>query len=241
MVHEDTKTRPPNHLGQEEGMKTENIARTIHAPLPLGDGRYSVRCIRATAEVWDKETTLWWPITGRWHEDAEIIEFPTWHFHVDWRFTTDNERAIAARSTRIILSKVITGSMIRPIGTHEPDETKTKGTRGTLPRAHPETWIRNEIRKIRKEQPEGWPNNTRWLEKLEEKYANAQLGGTNGWICPHRGANLETFAKPGTTTVQCPLHGLRWCTKTGKLAPQTKTNRRKEGRAGRTEDHANPK
>lgn len=37
------------------------------------------------------ERQSWWPILGPYHEDNEIIHFPDWHVHYDYRFLTDRQ------------------------------------------------------------------------------------------------------------------------------------------------------
>ena len=197
------------------------IARIIHAAEPLGNGRYHVPCVRVGSEdPWGREEVRWWPIQGRWHEDSEIIEFPLWHWHIDWRFVSSDERASAGSNSFLLPAKVITAAMIRPVGECGPDVDAVEGPEGSLPGAASALWLRHEIRTMAAEGAALWPHDTRWMKALEQRYANARLGGANGWICPHQGADLETVAGAGQDTVQCPLHGLRWCTRTGKLAPR---------------------
>ena len=163
----------------------------------------------------------WWPILGRLHEDAAIIEFPLWHFHIDWRFVDQAMREEAAARTVMLPAKVITTAMIRPIGERGPDPDAAEDGAGALPGAAVERWFRHEIRKTPEIESPEWPAHTMWLGALEARYAKARLGGPNGWTCPHRGADLSGLAHPEEDTVMCPLHGLRWCLRTGELVRRT--------------------
>ena len=210
-------------------MKT-NTAQTGYEAKPLGNGRYHVPCIRAES---NESGIAWWPIVGQWHEDGEIIGFPIWHFHIDWRFADETELKMAQNTSRQPLAEVITAGMIRPVGEYGRDDDTAenpteKDPTATLPNARRTMWLRYEVRQMRRQATVMWPATTWWFPKLEAKFANARLGGTNGWVCPHRAVDLESMVLPEATTVQCPLHGLRWCTKTRRLAPQTTSDKRKE-------------
>lgn len=207
-------------------MNVECIAHTAHRGEPTRNGRWRLACVRAAvSDAYGRHNIGWWPIIGRWHEDADIIGFAPWHWHVDWRFVDEAGRDAAGRAQRPLSAKVLTATMIRPIGEHRTDEAVGAGAPAALPNAAPEWWFRHELREPNENAPNGWPHTTMWLGALEERYAQAKLGRHNARICPHRGADLEGFALPGANTVTCPLHGLRWNIESGQLSPRTSTAR----------------
>ena len=131
----------------------------------------------------------------------------------------EQTRMVARKMIRIgagPIAKVIVADDIVPEGMGHWNGM-TIGASHALPE-HPETWFRHEVRTM----SEGlrWAN-TAWMRELERRYADAKLTGDNAMRCPHKGANLEGIEADADGTVECPLHGLRWCTRTGRLRPRT--------------------
>ena len=114
------------------------------------------------------------------------------------------------------IAKVIVADEIVPEGM-ERWRGVTLGESPILPE-QPKTWFRHEVRTMSKGLR--W-SNTAWMRELERRYANAKLTGENAMRCPHKGVNLEGVEADGDGTVECPLHGLRWCIRTGRLRPRT--------------------
>lgn len=207
----------------DAAMTREQIARHAHAARPR-DGRvWEVPCVRAanvganTAQGRWKEHVAWWPILGRLHQDTEIIGFPYWHFHIDWRFVSEALRTRTVGAGRVAQQVIVNRMMIRPVGDLEPSQAVREGPPGTLPAEAVELWFRTEVRAATCAQPPQWPHDTVWRKALEARYAHAKLAGAHGWTCPHQGADLSGLAHPEEDTVTCPLHGLTWCVHSGKL------------------------
>ena len=200
--------------------ETMPVEQHNHRARPYWDGRFVVPCVRARLETMElRDTVRWWPIIGRWHEDKQTIGFRWWHFHIDWRMVNEQTRMVAQEMLRIgagAIAKVIVADDIVPEGT-EHWNGMTIGTNQALPE-HPDTWFRYEARTM----SEGlrWPK-TRWIRELESRYSDARLTGDNAMRCPHKGADLEGIQTDADGTVECPLHGLRWCTRTGQMRPRT--------------------
>ena len=205
------------------------ITRTA-SPQPYEVGRfYQVPCVRA---VWLKMSfkPQWWPVLGPAHTDAEIIKFPYHHFHVDYRFLTKRQRqhADAHRVSSLnhtVFAYPITVSSVWPEGVTEEEFMARPERRelarglikgGVLPKMPPmdPTWYRTRRKRCSGEYP-AYPPTTTWLRELEEAYKDSRL--SESMVCPHRGADLSGFRPNDDGIVTCPLHGLKWHVRTGKL------------------------
>ena len=58
-------------------------------------------------------------------------------------------------------------------------------------------------------------NRTSWRLGLTAAYADYQL--IDGHIRPHQGTDLTGIVPDDDGVVTCPLHGLRWCARTGRI------------------------
>lgn len=152
----------------------------------------------------------WVPVLGPKHEDAEHLNFPDPHYHVDWRF-------IPAQQYRQTLSGRPSGSTLGTVLTNTegyyPGTVETELLRGTpvlkrrlCKRAMPIFPARPNI---------DWAR----LERAQAFVCNKLKPGN---ICPHRGIDLTPFIEPDGTAI-CPGHGLRWDTKTGDMLPRHAT------------------
>lgn len=149
---------------------------------------YSVLCAQSS-HFYPNGSLRLVPLLGPLHEDAEIINFPERHWHVDWRFVSqkawDHFSYLRSRLARPISENNVTGQL----------------TRHRL--------------KCKREMPI-FPDKSRvlWLEKLEESFQNNCL--KPGLICPHRGIPLAGCQVENSVVV-CPGHGLAWNIESGKL------------------------
>lgn len=141
-----------------------------------------------------------WPVIGPMHEDAEIINFPRSHFHIDWRFVPESDFRYALRfgKTFRVLSLVMTFGP----ETNNPDGVEPVTVRSRK-------CYRADI-----EFPVVF-----FTQPLELKYASSAL--KEGLICPHRGLPLTGMKPDADGNVVCPGHGLRWNVCTGKLVRRT--------------------
>lgn len=131
-----------------------------------------------------------WPIIGPRHEDTDFIGFEQDHWHVDVRFFDSRQWAFALRQPERPFQFVITAPT-SPLGL-----------------------VRLQCRRQWPAYPRHRP---RWLAALSSHFANHRLGEKR--VCPHRGADLSTFAPDADGCITCPLHGLRWNVETGCIVP----------------------
>ena len=173
----------------------------------------------------------WWPVIGKWHEDKEIVNFPWWHFHIDWRFVDKDVRIKAENRRRQgagAIAQVIVADAIVPEGETRWWGTDLEDRDGELLGA-PGRWFRHEVRTHNGRPALLWPTDTKWLQTLERRFAHTRLGGNNGYICPHRGANLDGIEPDEHGEIECPLHGLRWCATTGEARPRARQETSRKG------------
>lgn len=141
---------------------------------------------------------FWLPVVGPWHEDAEFVGFPYWHFHYDWRFMQsfliiDPERPIYNQA-RVATDKL------------DINPPKTQLRRRKMMRPMP------EFPAIERS---GDP--VRWIKPLETEFASHVLKCRP---CPHRGMSLDGLPIDAQGRVVCNGHGLRWNLNTGRISPR---------------------
>jgi hypothetical protein len=145
---------------------------------------------------WHGYRYIWLPVIGPKHEDAELINFPWQHYHLDWRFV----------SHRVFdwIASVRGPSFVYASPIQCPDAHGNKGI------AEGPVLKRMKCKRELPPFPTKAVEN-RWLPKLSAKYACAKL--VNG-ACPHRGIPVEAMIRDGDI-LTCPGHGLRWNAVTG--------------------------
>ena len=177
---------------------------------------YDVQVVRAN---WC-HTRADWPVLGPRHEDADHLNFPYYHWHIDGRFVSAD-----------LWRKVKTEGFIRsPLASSQLDAWIATMMLPVMQEPiHPsaawgpaETLGTQQLRLIRHSPPDIWSHprmaNFKLLgfARLKKAYRNARL--VNGTICPHRGADLRGINPDADGCVRCPLHALRWNLETGRLA-----------------------
>ena len=162
---------------------------------------YLVPCMYVDPEVRTSWMPVdgWVPIFGPRHSDAEELQFPVEHYHVDWRFVPEAAFKWACRPY-----------VPTPLG-QVLSKTDRSGLNGVpVPKR----------RKCRRPMPI-FPRVTlgesgmRW-KRLEQAMTKSCSRLKPGNICPHRGIDLTPYAAADGTAV-CPGHGLRWNLTTGQL------------------------
>ena len=140
-----------------------------------------------------------WPVIGPMHEDAEIINFPWEHYHIDWRF-------VPVRICRSVAVKWHSYGLagVYAIVLHARPEVHPKGLPAPVMKRM----------KCKMEFPEFPEHVARWLHELRKKYAGCKL--KPGMVCPHRGVPLASLPSVDGI-VTCPAHGLKWNVETGEL------------------------
>lgn len=142
----------------------------------------------------------WVPVIGPKHDDAEIVNFPWPHFHIDWRFVST--RLFEARS--VLRGQSFLYGM--PISCPDTYGRKVIEEGPTLKRM-----------KYKHRLPPYPTSCAPWLAALEKKYACSKL--TKG-LCPHRLIPVSAMIRDGDV-LTCPGHGLRWHAVTGELIPNS--------------------
>lgn len=173
---------------------------------------YNRLCIRACWPDGDSRPQ-WWPVHGPMHEDREFINFPHYHYHVDWRFLIRDQREKAIGPCRLpaIYNIPISAVML----SEDPRQTAMLSDR---PKDDP---LRPQYAQTKKRRYHGipWPSTeqiptARWYDKLAAAYRDQKL--KPGLVCPHRGAELAGIP-PQEGIIICPMHGLQWRADTGEL------------------------
>ena len=186
---------------------------------------YMVPCVRARLEGYLSETTQqvqWWPILGLWHEDEDIIEYGWYHWHIDWRFVTketsdETIKRLSYEDHNELLSKVILHDEIVPEGEDRYSTWPiTLQQDDRLPLTAVRKWFRYQIMIESGEPNLKWPDSP-WREDLEKAFDNTRMKMNGRLRCPHRGADLSAIEPDEHGVVECPLHGLKWCTRTGNM------------------------
>jgi hypothetical protein len=145
-----------------------------------------------------------WPVVGPLHEDVEFFGFRPHHYHVDLRFLTASQFKLATRSGwRRPLSSVMASD-----AEHAVAAQPLACLDLPIPRGRP-ALIRRRCRLSSREY--AFPNEPA-IQKLNEHYGSpaAPIRLCDGrLLCPHRKADLSTYAPDANGVVTCPLHGLR--------------------------------
>ena len=180
--------------------------------------KYRVPCIRAT---WLGIGPCWWPVNGPRHEDSEHLDFDEQHWHIDQRFIT---RAVwDGMHSRISGFRNVYGvplmlfsiaprghnSVNKEVNGEQPEECYLKYLNG-LPR---ETWFKR-LRRVYLREYEFEPMMENLRKKLRPGFEGTRLN-LDRRICPHKGADLSRIPDQDGV-IECPLHGLRFCTHTGE-------------------------
>lgn len=149
---------------------------------------YRVPCVKTNKPLWLLDAGYSVPVIGPAHEDSDVINFPEDHWHVDWRFVTNDFFEFHTRFRA------------------EPGGTVIS-VRNTT------SEVFNRRIKCRREMP-AFPNGAPWQTALEKAYADCRL--KPGLVCPHRGIPLAGVPSEGGVIV-CPGHGLAWNAATGEM------------------------
>ncbi|MBO0947338.1 Rieske (2Fe-2S) protein [Fibrella forsythiae] len=134
------------------------------------------------------------PIIGPKHADDKILNFPHEHYHIDWRFVSPAAYADATfcRSAGAEFGQVLhTEGEVNEVQAIQKRRMYCFRDFGTFPVHIPP-----------------------WYDRLQQAYQKTTLGPKR--LCPHQGADLSSVA-PVDGAITCPLHGLKWCSHTGKL------------------------
>lgn len=160
-----------------------------------------------THRIFDRAS--WFPVMGTKHEDREHIGFAHDHYHPDWRFMPGWAWESAQRPK---------GSLHGPQRAFGWPLCSTDPINGgILPFGEVEYRRRLckrivPVNTIFTTQPGGVALHRAWAGKDAKR-------GAHGLICPHRGTVLGSVPENADGSITCPLHGLKFCAKTGKSIP----------------------
>lgn len=142
------------------------------------------------------------PIFGPLHEDAEFLDFPSPHWHIDWRFVS-----------RAFWSMQVARRV-------EQNERFVYGVVTSMSNGDD---VRTSRLRMKREWPEYPPTEQiPWQNKLEKAFATRILPACR--TCPHKGMSL-VHVMPARGIITCPGHGLRWAEKTGVMVRTPKAHR----------------
>lgn len=143
------------------------------------------------------------PVIGAPHSDAEFLDFPEEHYHIDGRFLAprvwqqlenlfqSSERAVAARPYMLYTYK-----------------------NEKFPQGNVIAWRKRQFHRHF-----DYPfkdARTKQFRRLWRAFEGAHVvQGEYGWECPHRRAPLYNIIPDAKGRIVCPLHGLCWDAKTG--------------------------
>lgn len=175
-------------------MTAPDIRTLREPPVP---GRYYM--VPAVFFTWFGRET-WWPVLGPMHTDAEHLQFPHRHYHIDARFVT-------ARMARALgfYDEIDVASQSYPLA-------QRHGSTDELPKGRP---LLRRMRCRTNDYPyhhHGQPNiaglRLAYGDEGPDRRAEPIRLADGRILCPHRKVDLSSFAPDGDGVVTCPLHGL---------------------------------
>lgn len=147
-----------------------------------------------------------WPVLGPKHEDAEFINYPHHHYHLDARFLTAEQEAWMVRRGRFIAGlEDDDAALIAVVGRSPLNYDGVPLPKGR-PKLAPRKCRRLTYGYAYSDRPQ--------IEALRKHYGNpvdAIRLDDGRALCPHRKADLTQFPPDEAGVVVCPLHGLRVC------------------------------
>ena len=173
---------------------------------------------------WGDMPAAWWPILGKPHRDAEILQVPQMHSHVDWRFVPEEQYRWAVERLCEKIGWALRGSMVDepPDYVHQEllgtaiftEKAEIEVRKTTCLREHLPRWLPG-------------PKPVGWRRTLAGAYWKPLKRNRDGQLlCPHRGMDLDEVAIGRDGILECPIHGLRWDTATGNPVPPPDCRRR---------------
>ena len=209
---------------------------SLFGPTLIVGERYPVLHVHA---VWNPYhggdlRSAWWPVIGPLHDDADPLDFPALHWHVDSRFLKCRHSAFHAITIPLMIGLM-----------HPPEDKerlrKTRNEPGgrspdynafhreRLERYPVESWLKIKTVKCQRIYPNAPPGVTYgdqprtvgdYLDALERVVHPSMPAGCRvdprRPVCPHRGAPLNGLPAVNGV-VRCPVHGLRFSAATGEL------------------------
>ncbi|MCB0086744.1 MAG: Rieske 2Fe-2S domain-containing protein [Caldilineaceae bacterium] len=161
--------------------------------------QHAVLCVRARGLEWISEEK-WLPVIGPLHADAEFLNFPVEHYHIDFRFVDHisfanvSSKYVSDGQTGQLLGLVVGKDQIV-----EGPAEQIMAFHRSMP-VYPSHSSKGE--------------NLPYFCALEDAFAEWVIVPELA-ICPHRGLSLAGLADENGIAI-CSGHGLAWDMKTGK-------------------------
>ena len=138
-----------------------------------------------------------WVILGPRHEDAEFLDFPYQHWHLDPRFVP---RSVVGDGTHDDWRYILGAPLMDAIN----PSTGWVAPRYIGIRRHK---MLRQVSADLLHRVFAMASTHGGMHQLRTAYCGQHLRGT---VCPHRGADLRGFEPDADGMVICPLHGLRF-------------------------------
>ena len=166
-------------------------------------------CIRTFLDMHNKPS--WVPVIGPQHDDRQFLKANFQHYHIDWRYLTLGQvKAIQECSkysgttvNQIVITQVI------------PEGYNTVINLNNIDQYPAETYLKDMKRRCSRDFTPYPAVRGNWLPDMEDAFHGQEL--IDGHTCPHQLTDLTTISPDSNGNVTCPLHGLTWNQKTGKL------------------------
>lgn len=166
----------------------------------------------------------WWPVMGRRHDDAEHLDFPWPHYHIDLRFLTRRQANVICPPDDAVASW---RNPVRPLDNETlaircANTPLGEGTdqiiamrHGPLPRPQ---LRRRRCTATSHDYPRARAERHPPFRRMFSAFRGQQCQhGKAGWICPHKQFALGSIAPDADGILTCPLHGLRIDAASGKV------------------------
>lgn len=156
---------------------------------------------------WLNDTPRAWPVYLPKHDDAEHLNFPWAHYHVDPRFLNKRDTAFAAVSTRGREGAPPDDAGLAEFTTQARPLSYRDGSALTGHLPHPAiVWA---ARRCYRSGVGYRAGHIPVIQDLRVHFAGRQCKAVrSGWVCPHKRYPLGSL-QPVDGVVTCPLHGLR--------------------------------
>lgn len=145
-----------------------------------------------------------WPVLGPLHTDADILNFPSPHYHVDARFVSKS----LARRVSSHGGDAAALAQRFPLAQRRYDSAEVPRGRPALHRMKCQT---SEFPYHFHAQPVISTLRTAYGDLSPSKRAEPIRLADGRILCPHRKVDLSAFKPDDEGVVTCPLHGLRVC------------------------------
>lgn len=158
-----------------------------------------------------------WPVIGVAHNDAQCLNFPTLHYHIDARFL----------AKRVDYGWWWRSAFASPMCSHDGDHVTWKSRPYNADGFPAPVWRKRLCRRpgnpILDHMAKLAAANAGWRCHFEMWTGKQARHDGRGWVCPHRAVPLADHAAVDGV-ITCPLHLLRIDAATGLVLPPLPTD-----------------